>query len=58
MVRSQPAEAFLAELRELVEERRSENGTPGVAYGVVGDGAAFAAGSGWLKRVSSASTSP
>jgi CubicO group peptidase (beta-lactamase class C family) len=45
-VHGQPAEALLAELGELVEERRSENGTPGVAYGVVGDGAAFAAGSG------------
>ena len=46
MVRNQLAEALLAELGELVEERRAESGTPGVAYGVVGDGASFASGSG------------
>ena len=46
MVHSQLAEALLAELGELVEERRAETGTPGVAYGVVGDGASFASGSG------------
>jgi len=46
MVHNHPAEALLAELGDLVEEQLAETGTPGVAYGVVGDGAAFAAGSG------------
>ena len=46
MVRSHAAEGLLAELGELVEERVAQGGTPGVGYGVVGDGAAFAAGAG------------
>ena len=46
MVDNQLAEALLAELGELVKERQAETGTPGVAYGVVGDGASFASGSG------------
>lgn len=45
-MRAHSAEDLFAALTELVEEQRADSGTPGVAYGVVGDGAVLASGSG------------